>query len=108
MKADEPLHIPETQQKRIELEQRNGWKLIGWVEEEAVLSMGDWWGRVLKDGSVSPNLPMEQDKSLALTNAYSGMRYTGIEFIPKTQTSINRDGYLRTKSSKRIRSLCNT
>jgi len=73
---DEPLTIPEAQQARITVERLGGWHVIGWVQDsgwEAVVNNGEEWGRILEDGTMRINGEMVQDKSLALTDEYSGM-----------------------------------
>jgi len=76
---DEPLTIPELQQQRITAERSAGWSVIGWVKDgkewQAVMNKGEQWQRVNENGSTEENKKQEQDKSLALTIEYSGMRY---------------------------------
>ena len=97
---DEPLIIQDAQQARIAVERLGGWQVIGWVQDlgwEAVVNMGEEWGRILEDGTMRINGEMVQDKSLALTLEYSGMSWCGIEFKKQDLASRKSKEYRKRK-----------
>ena len=101
---DEPLTIPEPQQQQIAAMRSEGWQVIGWVQDkgwQAVINKDNEWCRVLESGEVAPNRKQEQDKSMALTIEYSGMRYVvDVEAVDVAQTQ--RKKWMKFKRNKRI------
>lgn len=101
---DEPIAIPELQQKQITLKRSEGWQVVGWVQDkgwQAVINKDVEWCRVLESGEVAPNRKQEQDKSLALTIEYSGMRYVvDVEAVDVAVTQ--RKKWKKFKRNKKI------
>ena len=101
---DEPITIPDPQQKQITEFRSAGWQVAGWVQDkgwQAVIKKDNEWCRILESGEVAPNRKQEQDKSLALTIEYSGMRYVvDVEAVDVAVTQ--RKKWRKLKRNKRI------
>ena len=99
---NEPLHIPEVQFKRIEICKKLGFTLAGWVEGEAVIKAANKYFRVMPDGKIELNVKQQQDKSLQLTDEYSGMRGMGYKIEKQSKEFKGRKCYNKEKLKKKI------
>lgn len=99
---DEPLHIPKAQLRCIEICKRKGLIVVGWVEGEAVIKVVEKYFRVMPDGKIQLNVKQQQDKSLQLTDDYSGMWGMGYKIEKQSQEFKGRKNYNKEKIKKKI------
>ena len=99
---NEPLHIPEVQFNRIEICKKLGFTLAGWVEGEAVIKALDKYFRVMPDGKIELNVKQQQDKSLQLTDEYSGMWGLGYKVDKQTTQALSLKASRKRKAIQRI------